>query len=170
MRIEITKGQSDDRIVATLPNGTSVETRFPKKGPLPHDAVHLFVEQELRLKGAFWGLVAVGHHPESLVELAKAVGHASASRAEVPQAHIVELLQAERLVECFEADLWSGYSGDPVDLLAVADTACQSSFVSMPAIDAAAVNRIRERLKAFAGEWMAAPAGHVAVLEWREGE
>lgn len=43
-------------------------------------------------------------------ELAKAAGHASASRARVPVNSIVELLQAERLVECFEAELWGGAS------------------------------------------------------------
>ncbi|MEJ2410561.1 MAG: hypothetical protein P8Y48_14945 [Novosphingobium sp.] len=40
--------------------------------------------------------------------ITKACGHASASRAQVPDPAIVELPQAERPVECFEADFWAG--------------------------------------------------------------
>lgn len=165
MRIAITKGQREDLIVLTRADGTRAETRFPKKGPVPHDAVHWFVERELGLQRGFWGMVAGGHHPEEIQEIAKAAGHASAKRAGVPDAEIVELLQAERIVECFEADLWGG-GGAAADLIAVAETACGYSHVPLPALDEAAVARIRTGLGAFASEWMAAPQGHLAVLEW----
>lgn len=165
MRIAITKGQAEDRIAIQRGDGTHAQTTFPKKGPVPHDAVHWFVERELRLRSAFWGMVAAGRHPEAIAEIAKAAGHASASRADVPDAGIVELLQAERLVECFEADLWGG-GGAAADLIAVATTACDYSHVPLPALGEAAVERIRLELGLFAKEWIAAPAGHVAVLEW----
>lgn len=165
MRIAITKGQREDLIVLTRADGTRAETRFPKKGPVPHDAVHWFVERELGLQRGFWGMVAGGHHPAEIQEIAKAAGHASAKRAGVPDAEIVELLQAERIVECFEADLWGG-GGATADLIAVAETACSYSQVPLPALDEAAVARIRTGLGAFASEWFAAPQGHCAVLEW----
>lgn len=165
MRIAITKGRDFDRIVASRADGSSVETTFPKKGPVPHDAVHWFVERELGLGRGFWGMVAHGHHPEDIAGFAKAAGHASASRARVPDDEIVELLQAERVVECFEADLWSP-GGDPADLIAIAETACEGSYVPLPRIGAGEVGTIREKLGAFAREWIAAPAGHVAQFEW----
>jgi hypothetical protein len=165
MKIEITKGDRDDVIVATRVDGTRIETRFPHKGPVPHDAVHFFVESELRLRDAFWGHVERGVHPEAIAAMAKAGGHASASRAEAPDATIVQMIQAERLVECFEADLWGGGSAD-ADLLAVAEAGCTASQVPMLAIDPAAVGRIRTEIARFAEQWRAAPVGHVSRLDW----
>ena len=84
----------------------------------------------------------------------------------MPDAAIVELLQAERLVECFEADQWSGSSGAVEDLIAMAEVACSSSHVPLPAMDAAKVAAIRAEIVAFAQDWMTAPVGHVARFEW----
>lgn len=167
MEIAITKLGRHDALAITRADGTRAETTFPKKGPVPHDAVHLFVEQALGLKQGFWGMVAEGRHPKELADLAKAAGHASAKRAGIPDDSIVELLQAERIVECFEADLWSG-GGDDADLLALAATACESSHVPLPEIADGALGRIRTELGAFAKEWIAAGEGHVARLEWKD--
>lgn len=166
MEITITKGQSEDRIAICHADGRRVETTFPKKGFIPHDAVHVFVERELGLKTAFWGMVATGRHPEEIAGIAKEAGHASASRNTVPAASIVELLQAERLVECFEADQWSGSSGAVEDLIAMAEVACTSSHVPLPAMKAAQVAAIRAEIIAFARNWVAAPVGHVARFDW----
>ena len=166
MEITITKGQSEDRIAICHADGRQMETTFPKKGFIPHDAVHLFVERELGLKQAFWGMVAGGRHPEEIAGIAKAAGHASAARNTVPDASIVELLQAERIVECFEADQWSGSSGAVEDLIAMADVACNSSHVPLPVMGAAQVAAIRGDILSFASEWMAAPLGHVARFDW----
>lgn len=166
MKIAITKHGRDDAIAITRADGTVAQTRFPKKGPVPHDAVHWFVERAFGLQLGFWGLVAAGHHPEELAELAKAAGHASAKRAGVPDDAIVQLLQAERIVECFEADLWSGASGAEADLLALAETACGTSHVAMPLVPDGAVAAAREQLGAFARAWIAAGDGYVANLAW----
>jgi hypothetical protein len=166
MDITITKGRLLDQIVITRADGSSAATTFAKKGPVPHDAVHWFVERELGLAQGFWGMVAAGRHPEEIGEIAKAAGHASASRAQVPDAAIVQLLQAERLVECFEADLWGGSGGAAADLIALAETACGYSYVPLPGLDEVAVERIRAGLGQFARNWIAAPQGYAAVLEW----
>ena len=129
--------------------------------------MHYFVERELGLTRGFWGLVAVGRHPEELQELAKAAGHASARRAGVPDASIVELLQAERLVECFEAELWSG-GADDAALLDLAATACAASHVPLPPIASGALARARGGLADFARVWRAAGEGHVARFEWKD--
>jgi hypothetical protein len=165
MKIEITKGRSADYIAVVRGDGSRVETSFPHKGPVPHDAVHWFVERGLGLQHGFWGMIAAGAHPEDLLEIAKAAGHASAKRAVVPDASIVELIQAERLVECFEAELWSGGSDD-AGLLAMAEAGCEASHVPLPAMTPSALGGAREALGAFAADWIAAPVGHVARLDW----
>ena len=167
MQITFTKGQTEDSITAIRADGSRAETRFPKKGPVPHDAVHLFVERGFALEHGFWGMVAAGHHPEELGALAKAAGHASASRAEQPGAEIVQLIQAERLVECFEADLWSG-GGDETTLRDIARTACGYSHVPMPQIAADGIAAIRAELGTFARNWMAAPVGYIATMQWKD--
>lgn len=165
MEITITKGRHEDVIAVLRGDGTRVDTRFPHKGPVPHDAVHLFVERGFGLGRGFWGQVARGHRPEAIGAMAKAGGHASAKRAEVADDEIVEMIQAERLVECFEADLWGG-GGSDADLLSMAAAGCATSKVPMPAIDPAAIGQVREEIAGFAANWRAGPVGHVARLEW----
>lgn len=165
MIIRITKGSGEDHIAIERADGTRAETRFPWKGPVPHDAVHVIVERELGLAGAFWGLVAGGLHPEEIQGLAKAGGHASASRAGVPDAGIVELLQAERLVECYEALLWGG-GGTLADVLAMAEPSCASSHVACPTISAVRHEAILAEVAALADEWRAAPPGHLREWAW----
>lgn len=166
MEIILTKGEREDLIAAVRADGSRIETRFPHKGPMAHDAVHFFVEQRLALKRGFWGTVADGTHPEAVAEMSKLGGHASASRAGIPDASIVELLQAERIVECFEADLWSGSSGDPAGLIEFARVACGYSHVDLPPCDEAAMFDIQCDVAAFARDWSAAPVNHVATLCW----
>jgi len=166
MQITFTKGQREDWIGIERDNGSRADTRFPHKGPVPHDAVHMFVEAGLGLSRGFWGMIAEGRHPEELAELAKLGGHASAKRAELPDAGIVELLQAERLVEVFEADLWSGQSGDEAGLIELGRTACDYSHVPLPDVPAGAVGRIREAIAGFAADWQAVPTGQTMQLTW----
>ena len=165
LTITITKGQRDDHIAIVRADDTTAQTRFPHKGPVPHDAVHYFVERGLDLPGAFWGLIAQGRHPEEIAALAKAQGHASAARAQVPGADIVQLLQAERLVECFEAQLWAQAAPDAA-FLDVARVACESSHVPLPPISLDQCGVVMGEIFDFARSWMAAPVGYVATLEW----
>ena len=167
MRIEITKHARDDAIRMVRGDGSHAFTRVPKKGPVPHDAVHYFVERGLGLSDAFWGKIAAGARPEELAAMAKAAGHASANRAGNPHGSIVELLQAERLVECFEAELWSMAGGtDDAGLIALAGIACAASRVPLPELNPAALAAIRAPLGIFVAVWSAAPRGHVAVFDW----
>lgn len=165
MEVTITKQDGFDRIAICRSNGTAAETRFPKKGPLPHDAIHYFVEDTLALRNAFWGMIASGIDPEEVQEIAKDAGHASARRATIPQAHIVELLQAERLVECFEADLWGGAS-DPATFRAVAQSACEASHVPLPGLSDEEIGAIRERITALQVDWVPASTGYTFEFAW----
>ncbi|MCJ2183208.1 hypothetical protein MTR62_10960 [Novosphingobium sp. 1949] len=165
MQIAITKGRGSDRVAIVRADGSRAQAQVVHKGILPHDAVHFFVERGLGLKRGFWGLLAEGHHPDDLARLACEAGHASAARAQVPQNIIVELLQAERLVECFEADAWSG-AGDNAALGAMAQAGCAASHVPLPALRDEDLDRVREALTQFGCEWMDAPVGFVARLTW----
>jgi hypothetical protein len=167
MQITFTKGSADDLIEALRSDGTRVSTRFPKKGPVPHDAVHYLVELELGVTQGFWGMVAAGHHPEEIQRIAKAAGHASASRAQLPDAAIIPIVQVERVVECFEADLWGGGAdGDTIrDLVR---TGCEQSLVPVLTIEDQTIRRIRERLAEFRGRWAMLPIGGSCSFEWSQ--
>jgi hypothetical protein len=167
MRITITKEANGDRLDIVRADGSQAVTHFPRKGPTPHDAVHFLVERDGGLKRAFWGLIAGGVEPEGIQDMAKAGGHASAKRADVPHESLVELLQAERLVECFEASLWDGQLDLPA-FRSVAEAACGSSHVAMPEMSDATIAAIHAEVAALAKRWGGAPAGETLVLDWAE--
>jgi hypothetical protein len=166
MRITITKGERADRIDALRPDGSRATTMFPHKGPIPHDAVHFYVESELALSRGFWGLVAGGEHPENVQELAKAGGHASASRGRVPDADIVEVIQAERMVECFEADLWGDSASDAETFREAVAAGCAQSFVPPIELDDAAIASVRGKLLDLRNRWSELPQGEAITLDW----
>jgi hypothetical protein len=165
MRITITKEANGDRIDIVRADGSQAVTHFPRKGPTPHDAVHFLVERDGNLGKAFWGLVAGGLEPEGIQDMAKAGGHASAKRADVPDESLIQLLQAERLVECFEASLWDGQLDLPA-FRSVAETACESSHVPMPALSDDAIARVHAEMVTLAARWGRAPAGETLILDW----
>lgn len=167
MLVTITKAKAFDHIDICRDDGSRAHSRFPKKGAVPHDAVHYLVEKAIGLKMGFWGLVASGHAPEDITDLAKQGGHASAKRAVVPQAHIVELLQAERIVECFEADLWGGGS-DPATFRSVAQSACDSAHVAMPILSDEMISAIATDIAALQAQWLPASEGHMVSFAWPE--
>ncbi|MEO1731790.1 MAG: hypothetical protein AAFR64_13790 [Pseudomonadota bacterium] len=167
MQIEITKGQHDDTTLVIRGDGSIARFRFPKKGPIPHDAVHFVVESELEMKRGFWGLVADGMDPEAVGTMAAAAGHASANRAAAPDDSIVELLQAERLVECFEAESWSG-DADDEGIMAMAEAGWSASYVPAPEEVREKTGAIRAGIMAFSQEWRDVAVGASMTLNWKE--
>ncbi|MEE4153506.1 MAG: hypothetical protein V2I27_05050 [Erythrobacter sp.] len=166
MRVRFTKLKDGWQEVAVLREGACPSPfRFPPKGPVPHDATHLFVESVFGLQRGFWGRVAAGQDPQAVEEEAKAGGHASAKRAQVPAPGLVELLQAERLVECFEAELWSG-SSDDAGLSAMARAGWEASHVPPLELDATRLAAVRQRMSAFAHEWAQLAIGGMIACEW----
>ncbi len=165
MRVTIFKGEVDDRIEIRRADGSAAETRFPKKGPVPHDGVHWIVEETLGLRDGFWGMIAAGKHPEEVQDMAKAAGHASAGRASVPDASIIQLLQAERLVECFEAALWSG-GADAASIRHMGEAGCATSHVPFPDLADSQLEDVMLNVLALHENWLPAPLGHVISFEW----
>jgi hypothetical protein len=166
MKIRIIKGRTSDELAIRRLDGTELRADFPHKGPVPHDAVHFFVEQALGLSNGFWGMVASGRHPDEIGALVAAAGHRSASRCEAPDPSFLEVIQAERLVECFEADLWGGGGSDD-DLRAMAVSGCELSCVPVPDLPEPAIARARADLQALLASWPSAATGHQLVLHWR---
>lgn len=167
MDIVITKGEREDGIAATRADGSSATFRLPHKGPVPHDAVHFFVERALGCADGFWGMVAAGADPEEIGARAKAAGHASAKRAEPPVADFIPIIQVERLVEAFEADLWCGGQGGD-DIRAMAAAGCAQSHVPAIAPDDSTIAEIRTAIADFRHSWAAVPKGGSATLRWAE--
>lgn len=165
MRITITKGPDGDRIAVMRADGSREAFAFPRKGPYPHDAFHFFVERELGMARGFWGLLASGLAPDAVQTLAHAGGHASAKRAGTPDAAIIELVQAERLVECFEAASWSGGADDAM-IMAMAEPAWAASQVPAPDMMTERLTAIRGALDPFLDQWRALPEGGSLALEW----
>ncbi|QLC23820.1 hypothetical protein HFP57_01405 [Parasphingopyxis algicola] len=165
MDITIAKGTDRDWLTVLRDDGSEARLTFPKKGPVPHDAIHYFVERGYGFSQGFWGLVAGGRDPASIQEMVKQAGHASAKRLRRPEEAIVELLQAERLVECFEAALW----GDDLDtgtFHGVYRTACEASAVPAPALSAEQISAIFEELQRFAKAWDALSVSDSIKLDW----
>jgi hypothetical protein len=165
LEVTITKGMAQDSIVVRRGSEEAASFAFPKKGPIPHDYVHLVVEGAFGLRDGFWGMVSRGIPPQDIQEIAKAGGHASASRAVAPAPEIVELIQAERLVECFEADLWSG-GADHETFRSIAAAACTQSFVPCPALADDTLDSVRANIAAFARACIAAPTGAHFSFNW----
>ena len=165
MNITFTKGSDKDFINITRDDGTNVDTTFPKKGWYPHDAVHVIVESFFDLENGFWGLIESGMDPQEVGELAKNAGHASAKRADIPEEHIIDLIIAERIVECYEAELWSGQS-DIATFKSVLEAACQSSHVNFPKVDDDMISSASLALKKSANDWKALDVGQSMSMNW----
>lgn len=165
MDVTITKGMADDHIVIVRADGSKAETRFPKKGPVPHDAVHFIVEETLGLDRGFWGMIASGISPDEVQELAKAAGHASSKRADVPDASIVMLVQAERIVESVEAALWSGGT-DVAGTRHLAESGCAASYVPLPNMSDHQLADILARVRDLRDGWAPAPIGYQYRFHW----
>lgn len=146
-------------------DGTNARFRIPRKGPISHDIVHYCVESALGMRNGFWGMVARGEDPAAIAELAKAGGHASAKRAIAPASSLIELLQAERLVECFEAEGWSGGEND-AGLLAMAEAGWAASHLPPLDLSAEELASVRTKLTDLGDRWRALAEGEPLVLEW----
>ena len=113
--------------------------------------------RELGLARGFWGLVAGGMDPAEVGALAAAGGHASAKRAGVPDAGILELLQAERLVE------------DDDGIRLMAEAGWSASHVPPLPLQGDALARIRGSIAQFAQEWAAIAPGTSLERRWPHG-
>ncbi len=165
MKIVVTKDSDGYELLALRADQAEESSTFPNKGWFPHDLVHFVVEQEFGFRSAFWGRVGAGTTILDVASLAKAGGHASAVRADEPDDDIVELVQAERIVECFEAELWAD-SADNEAFRAILDAACRQSKVATPDLGDESIDVVRRRLYELGDVWRELNVGESLTLVW----
>jgi hypothetical protein len=134
MRLIFTKrsGKYDDLSIER-PGRAPEALTCPKQGIIPHDMVHYAVESTLSHRG-FLGLVADGQ--------AAAFTTTGGDSEEA----------VERLVEVFQAEMWSGRV-PASDLLATYEHACGARGHGAAPVSTADVEAIRDRLDQLTADW-----------------
>jgi hypothetical protein len=134
MRLTFTKrgGKYDDLVIERADRAADI-IQCPKQGIIPHDMVHYAVEGVLSHRG-FLGLVADG-------EAAAYTTTGGDSEEAI-----------ERLVECFQAEMWGGRVSAE-DLLATYEHACESRGHAAVPVSAEDITAIRGRLDELSEQW-----------------
>lgn len=146
MRLTFTKrdGKYDDLLIER-PDKAPDEIRCPKQGIIPHDMVHYAVESALVHRG-FLGLVAEGE----AASFATAGGDSEES--------------IERLVECFQAEMW-GSRVSAEELLATYEHACEARGHSAMPVSLDDVEKVRTSLDDLTEKWAAVPLNASLTVE-----
>jgi hypothetical protein len=133
----------DDGVVYRLGGG-------PVTSAIPHDLVHLTVEESMRIADGIWGAIAGGVVFRSMTHVSgRRPPHSAERSAELIRAHRDSLQRAE---------LIGGY----VERLAMGGPAPYFDVT----IDPVAANRAAARLREVAARWAALPVGAEVVCEW----
>ena len=146
MRLTFTKrgGKHDDLLIER--DGRAPETiACPKQGIIPHDMVHYAVESVLAHCG-FLTMVAEG----------QAAGFGMAGGGDAEEA-------VERLVETFQAEMWSGRV-PAAELLAMYEHACGARGHTAVPVTGVDIEAVRARLDALTAEWGALPVNGVLAV------
>ena len=145
MRLTFTKGAGKyDALLVECEGRAGERIECPKQGIIPHDMVHYAVESVVG--HGFLGMVADG---------APAAFTTSGGAEEEA---------VERLVECFQAEMWGGRV-PAAELLAAYQHACAArGHAAMPEIEAE-VGAIRARLDELGEQWAAVPVHGSLSLE-----
>ncbi|NER01354.1 MAG: hypothetical protein F6K17_01295 [Okeania sp. SIO3C4] len=158
LQIRFTKQTgTQDWMECVRDDGTSTSCPLPKQGILPHDFVHYVVEDTLDLRQGFWGIIAVG------VGFPKSAPPWDASEFELPD--LTEALQAESLVECFQAEMWNDFqlSENFAEILQIT---CQQRGVQAPQFSSTTLLQVRQRLQTFSQQWQSLPIGKTLEVEF----
>jgi hypothetical protein len=86
-------------------------------------------------------------------------------RAVEPAVEITELIHAERLVECFEAEFWSN-SSDNAMFRSLLDAACSQSKLLSPKLSDEEISDIRAELERTLQAWRELAVGESLTLHW----
>ncbi|MFQ3618347.1 MAG: hypothetical protein SNJ57_15385 [Cyanobacteriota bacterium] len=163
MKIHFTKCEGKvDWLECIRQDHSTTRCPMPKQGILPHDLVHYVVESSLELRHGFYGLIAAG------VGFPKSAPPWNADEFEIDD--LTEALQAESLVECFQAEMWNGFQPSE-NFLEILDIICQQRSVSRPAqATAENLHYVRSQLQHFTQTWEALPIGQTLYVDadWLE--
>ena len=86
-------------------------------------------------------------------------------RAARPTAEITELLHAERMVECFEAEMWSTCS-DNAMFRSTLNAACSQSKILSPRLSDEEIGDIRTELRHTLEAWRELSVGESLILRY----
>lgn len=126
-------------------HGSSTQWPMPKQGILPHDFVHYIVEDTLNLKQGFYGIIA------NAVVIPKSSPPWDVAEFMIEDS--IEPLQAESLVECFQAELWNNNQPSE-NFLEILQVSCEKREIPMPQnITEADLQKVRLRLQDFRHQW-----------------
>ena len=165
---------SRDRVYVTRSDGTSTGWDFPSYGDgLPHDLIHLVVEDGLGLSEGFWGLVdqhvdvgLVNNEPTLMRDGEPLVGQPGVDFAGLIEAEEAVALLAAPAVQVDQVDEigvvqfgspWVG--GAPMD-----EIADQLGFSLAESATPAAIAAIHGRLRELGLRWRSLNNGHSIVL------
>jgi hypothetical protein len=152
-----------DRIYVTRQDGTSIFWDFPSYGDrLPHDLIHLVVEDGLGIVNSFWGMVDAGADVTLIDNQATLVRHGR-PLVEQPGVDFSDLMQAEEAVALLGptgmrteqvgaitvARLDSASSGTPPENLLGSDLGCEP----LAQRSAQEIASIRQRLHDLGQQW-----------------
>ena len=148
MKLIFTKGSGKHDKMEVIRTGSLTETiDCPKQGIIPHDMVHYAVECVLHKKG-FLGRVLDG-------EVASFQMSAESESDGV-----------ERLVEVFQADVWSGWSSSPSDMLELYQVTCNARQCAPLTVNSDDIEAVRVRILELTKQWQSIPIGKSLSLEF----
>ena len=147
MRLTFTKrgGKHDDLLIERI-DQSSETISCPKQGIIPHDMVHYAVESILAHRG-FLSLVSDGREATF------------ATAGADPEESI------ERLVECFQAEMWGGRVSAP-QLLETYVLACEARGHDAAPITIAEVESVRAALDDLTAKWAAVPVNGSLTVDF----
>lgn len=158
MRILFTKcAGKQDWMECLRDDGTSTRCPMPKQGILPHDFVHYVVEDTLDLRQGFWGILAIG------VGFPTSTPPWDAADFDIPD--LTQALQAESLVECFQAEMWNGFQPSE-DFIALFQVACQSRYIPILEISLPKLQQVRSRLQIYSQQWEKLAIGESSEVDF----
>jgi hypothetical protein len=146
MRLKFTKrdGKYDDLAIEREGRDGSM-IKCPKQGIIPHDMVHYAIESTLAHRG-FLSLVQEAENPGFNLR-----------GGQTEEA-------VERLVECFQAEMWGGRV-PAEELLETYTLACGAKSHKTVPVSLDDVNAIRARLDELTARWAEVPLNGSLVLE-----
>ena len=147
MKLVFTKSSGKyDLMEVFRQSGEPERVNCPKQGIIPHDMVHYAVEHTLQTRG-FLGRVKDGEDPGFQMH---------------PEAHSDAV---ERLVEVFQADVWSGGASGAQDMIDMYRVSCMARDCPVLPIDANAIDAVRLAITELSERWQATPIGGTLELE-----
>lgn len=127
--------------------------------PIEHDLAHYAVEQTLRLRRGFYGLLNEGFTPDDF-ERPRFQRPSALLPANLP----LEAQQAEHLVGLLQTEWLCGPLPNLIDLLRLALEANGHTYPDQ--LTEATVDELRRRFRALLAQWQALPVGAELTLPW----